>query len=606
MASIPRPEYPRPQFVRKEWMNLNGEWEFEIDYADTGKERGLCDKSLKDRIIVPFCPESKLSGVEHVDFMEAVWYRREVAIPTEWNDSEILLHFQAVDYETTVWVNGKEIRRHRGGFTGFTCNLGGGAKLGGKALIVLRARDPRNWHKPGGKQSIPYANASCHYTRTTGIWQTVWMEPVPKTHFNRPRVTPNLTDKSFRLELPIANPKAGWTVTATVKDSQGIVCTASATTGLDFAVVLNMAIPEDRVRLWQPGDGQLYDIDLELTDANGYLIDKASTYAGLRSVAIDGYKILINGKSVFQRLVLDQGYYLDGIMTAPTDEALIRDISLSMRAGFNGARLHQKVFEERFLYHADCMGYLVWGEYGDWGYIHSGVRVANHIDDTYHHEPGSALLCQWMEALERDYSHPAIIGWCPMNECCQNIDDYMQSLDDVLRGLFLATKNMDTTRPVLDTSGYAHRVAEADIYDSHDYEQDPEKLAIRQAPIANDNPFQNGPENSHWNIPYGGQPYFVSEFGGAWWNPANAETESKNRTASWGYGIRPRTIEEFTTRFKGLCDVLLDNPRMFGYCYTQLTDVFQEQNGILFFDRRPKFDMATLHAIQTRKAAVED
>ncbi len=606
MATIPRPEYPRPQFVRKEWMNLNGEWEFEIDYADTGKERGLCEKNLKDRIIVPFCPESKLSGVEHVDFMEAVWYRREVAIPEEWNDSEILLHFQAVDYEATVWVNGQEVGRHRGGFTGFTCNLGDASKLGGKATIVLRARDPRDWHKPGGKQAVVYANSGCRYTRTTGIWQTVWMEPVPKTHFNRPKVTPNLTDKSFRLELPITAPKAGWTVTATVKDSQGIVCTTSATTGLDFAVVLNMAIPEDRVRLWQPGDGQLYDIDLELTDANGFLIDKASTYAGLRSVAIDGYKILINGKSVFQRLVLDQGHYIDGILTAPTDEALIKDISLSMRAGFNGARLHQKVFEERFLYHADCMGYLVWGEYGDWGYMHSANRLANHIDDTLHHEPGSAMLCQWMETLERDYSHPAIIGWCPMNECCQNIEDYMQSLDDVLRGLFIATKNMDTTRPVLDTSGYAHRVTEADIYDSHDYEQDPEKFAIRQAPIANDTPFQNGPENSKWNIPYGGQPYFVSEFGGAWWNPANADLESNNRTGSWGYGIRPRTVEEFYTRFKGLCDVLLDNPRMFGYCYTQLTDVFQEQNGIFFFDRRPKFDFARLSAIQSRKAAVED
>lgn len=587
--------------MRKEWMNLNGEWEFEVDTGDSGLERGLLSSPLKQRIMVPFCPESKLSGIEYIDFMEAVWYRREVLVPSEWSDRHVLLHFEAVDYESTVWVNGREVGRHRGGFTGFTCDLGKASALGGKAVIVLRARDPRDWHKPGGKQTGCYNRVGCHYTRTTGIWQTVWMEPASLTRFDRPRITPSVTDSCFRLELPIIHPKSGWSVTAALKDSKGVICTASTTTGAEFMPMLTLSIPADRVRLWQPGDGQLYDIDLELTDTSGMCVDKVSTYAGLRSVAIDGYKIRINGKTVFQRLVLDQGYYPDGIMTAPSDEALVRDISLSMRAGFNGARLHQKVFEERFLYHADSLGYLVWSEYGDWG-AHNGMdrRVPIAICDGHRHQSGAALIAQWTEALKRDYSHPAIIGWCPLNETWQEREDYMAALDDITRGMFLATKNMDATRPVLDTSGYAHRVPESDIYDSHDYEQDAAQFAVRQSGIANDTPFVNGDPKRPLNIPYGGQPYFVSEFGGAYWNPDEAPGKD-----AWGYGNCPKTLEEFYARFKSLCEVLLDNPRMFGYCYTQLTDVFQEHNGILFFDRRLKFDMNKLNAIQSRQAAVE-
>ena len=599
MANIPRPEYPRPSFVRGEWLNLNGEWEFEIDNGDSGLQRGLMDSPLGGRIIVPFCPESSLSGIGNTDFMEAVWYRREVKVPEEWNDRDVILHFQAVDYETTVWVNGREVGRHRGGFTPFECNLGEASSLGGKATIVVRARDPRNWHKPSGKQSYAYyQNRGCHYTRTTGIWQTVWMEPVAHTSLKRTRITPSVSDSCFRLVQPVANPRAGLTVTATLKDSKGVICTASATTGTDFSVQITLPIPQERVRLWQPGDGQLYDIDIELTDANGFVLDKASTYAGLRSVAIDGCRVLINGKSVFQRLVLDQGYYPDGIMTAPTDEALVRDITISMRAGFNGARLHQKVFEERFLYHADCMGYLVWGEYGDWGFRHATMRVPAGLDDSIRHQPGAAIIRQWTEAMERDYSHPSIVGWCPLNETHEDIEDYQSALDDVTYALYNATKNMDTSRPVLDTSGYSHRVAGADIYDSHNYQQDPEKFSVENADIANDKPFVN--QGEKWSIPYDGQPYFVSEFGGTYWNGLD------DGAAAWGYGDRPKSIDEFYARFKGLCDVLLSNPKMFGYCYTQLTDLFQEQNGIVYFDRRPKFDMAKLHAIQSRKAAIED
>ena len=271
-------------------------------------------------------------------------------------------------------------------------------------------------------------------------------------------------------------------------------------------------MPEDRRRLWSPADPFLYHLDVALVDPNGIVVDRATCYAGLRGISIQGPAIKLNGEPIFQRLVLDQGYYPDGILTAPTDEALRRDIELSMAAGFNGARLHQKVFEERFLYHADRLGYLVWGEFADWGCNGFGPDGDNQ-------QPGATYITQWLEALERDYSHPSIIGWCPLNETWQLITDRITVLDDVTRGLFLATKAMDQTRPVLDTSGYSHRVPEADVHDSHDYEQNPEKFAALMAPLADGKPYANMRNNQPISIPYRGQPYFCSEFGGTWWNP---------------------------------------------------------------------------------------
>ncbi len=583
--TIPRPEYPRPQFVRDDWLCLNGEWQFEIDAGDSGLARGLRGKELKDTIVVPFCPESKLSGVEHVDFMNAVWYRREVEIPSAWAGREVLLHFQAVDYDATVWVNGEEVGRHRGGFSPFTCYLSRAAKPGETAAIVVRARDPRG-PKPMGKQSDRYENYGCRYTRTTGIWQSVWMEPVPESHLLRPRIMPDVGGSCFHLVLPVHRVQAGMKVRATLKANGEDVSSEIVECGRDFLPQLTLPIPALERKLWSPADPFLYDIDIELLDEAGIAADKAASYAGLRGVAIDGMAVKINGETVFQRLVLDQGYYPDGLMTAASDAALRRDIELSMAAGFNGARLHQKVFEERFLYHADKLGYLVWGEFGDWG-----------IDRD---APPATYITQWLEVLERDFSHPSIIGWCPLNETAQPIQERIVGLEDLTRGLFLACKAMDPTRPVLDTSGYSHRVPESDIYDCHDYQQNAEKLAANQAGLAEGRPFQNGPADKPWNIPYNGQPFFVSEFGGIWWNPQAAEDED-----SWGYGERPKSIDEFYERFEALCNVLLDDPNMFGYCYTQLTDVFQEQNGIYFFDRSEKFDAERLHSVQTRQAVIE-
>lgn len=597
-SSIPRPEYPRPQFVRDDWLCLNGEWEFEIDQGDSGEERGLRDRPLAGRITVPFCPESALSGVGRTDFLRAVWYRRTVEIPAAWAGREVLLHFQAVDYDATVWINGQEAARHRGGFTPFSCVLSRFAAPGETAEIVVRARDFEKDPKPRGKQAMSHGNEVCVYTRTTGIWQTVWLEPAPEARLLRPRITPEVAASRFVVEQRVSTQREGHVVRIRLLDAQGEVASAEAAADETFACRLELPIPPERARLWEPGVPHLYDLEITLLDADGRVVDSARSYAGLRSVGIRGKRVLLNGRPVFQRLVLDQGYYPDGLMTAPDDAALARDIKLGFRAGFNGARLHQKIFEERFLYHADRLGYLVWGEFADWG---CGSWTSDVGKETDCQHVSATYITQWIEALERDYSHPAIIGWCPLNETRQVRDGTIQNLDDVTRGLFLATKLSDPTRPVIDASGYSHRVAETDVYDGHDYEQDPEKFAARYAPLAEGGappPYLlNGKPTC---VPYAGQPYFVSEFGGIWWNP-----RSKPGDDSWGYGDRPRSVEEFYERFEGLCGALLDHPAMFGYCYTQLTDVFQEQNGIYGFDRSRKFDLDRLAHAQRKPAAME-
>ncbi len=592
--AIPRPEYPRPQFVRADWLCLNGSWQFETDPGDSGLERGLRERELRSRITVPFCPESELSGIGETDFLEAVWYRRTVRIPDAWAGRRVLLHFQAVDHDTTVWVNGQEVARHRGGFTPFTADLDGVAEPGREAVVVVRARDTRHGPQARGKQATWYGNSGCHYTRTTGIWQTVWLEPVPHTHLRRPRITPDLAGSAFHLELPLSANRRGWTVSAELRDADGTVCAATTRADLDLAPRLVLPVPEARRRPWGPDDPHLYGLRLELRDENGAVADACDSYAGLRSVAIDGTALRLNGEPVFQRLVLDQGYYPDGVMTAPDDAALVRDIELGLAAGFNGARLHQKVFEERYLYHADRLGYLVWGEFGDWGAKTDGPPADLQ-------RPDASFVAEWLEALGRDHSHPSIVGWCPLNETHQVLHDRITALDDVTRAMYLATKNADPSRPVVDASGYAHRIRDVDVYDAHLYEQDPARFAAAMAPLAAGRPYTNtGEDGSPWSVPYRGQPYFCSEFGGIRWNPELTEGQD-----SWGYGHQPRTEEEFYERFAALTGVLLDDPLMFGYCYTQLTDVHQEQNGLYTFERGEKLDIARIRAAQLRPSACE-
>lgn len=567
--TIPRSEHPDPQFQRKDWLNLNGEWDFEFDFGNSGLRAGVLEKDEWSRKInVPFCPESKLSGIEYTDFIAAVWYRRSVTVTEAQLEGRVLIHFGAVDYETYLYVNGEEAGYHKGGYTSFTFDITEFLTAGENVIAVNARDDVRDPLVPRGKQSELYNSHGCDYTRTTGIWQTVWLEFVPKAYV-----------KSFKLFPDTVNATLG--VSAVVEGEGAFKAEAFYDDRLvgsfekTAAGFVSGDIKLSETHLWEVGCGRLYDLKITFGG------DEISSYFGLRDIRIDGYKVLINGKSVFQRLVLDQGFYADGIYTAPSDEALEKDIRLSLAVGFNGARLHQKVFEPRFLYHCDRLGYIVWGEFGNWGLDYSRDGALE------------AMLPQWCESVARDFNHPAIVGWCPFNETWDR--DGRKQNDELLRIVYRVTKQLDETRPCIDTSGNFH--VETDIFDVHDYEQKVEIFKGNYDRLMTEGVlFERFPDRQEYD---GKKPAFVSEYGGIQWSLGS-------RGDAWGYGNAPKSEQEFIDRYKGLTDALLDNERMFGFCYTQLYDIEQEQNGLYYYDRSPKFDPELFRRINSRKAAIED
>ncbi len=574
MHTIPRAEYPRPQFFRPSWMNLNGIWQFEMDLGDSGRARGLMERELKDQILVPFCPESELSGVNYKDFMEAVWYRRNFTLPREAAGQRVLLHFGAVDYKCEAWVNGQSVGVHEGGYVSFTFEITDALRAGENTLVVCAQDHLRAGRQPGGKQCPDFHSRGCHYTRTTGIWQTVWLEWVPKVYIKSVRMIPDAENGVLYLDAKIDGNAAGMELSAETAFQGTAQGGGSVRVDGNHAKI---ALTPAEKHLWAPGAPNLYDLKMTLSQ-NGRAVDTLESYFGLRTISFDGKKCLINGKPVFQRLVLDQGFYPDGIYTAPSDEALKKDIELSMAMGFNGARLHQKVFEQRFLYWADHLGYICWGEMANWG-----------IDPARMHTMG-IFLREWLEAVDRDFNAPSIVGWCPYNEVWGESNEGMQEL--TLQMTYRATKAADPTRPCIDTSGGFH--AETDIYDTHDYEQDPAVYAARYAAgeALYDQFAHTG--RQHYD---GKAPMFVSEYGGIRW------TEDE---AGWGYGVGPKSREEFLSRYEGLTMALLNNPEHMGFCYTQLTDVEQEQNGLYTYQREAKFPPEIIAEINRRRAAIEN
>ncbi|MBC8542035.1 beta-galactosidase [Clostridiales bacterium NSJ-32] len=571
---IPRSEYPRPQFQREEssWQCLNGPWQFAFDFGNSGIDRKLYmpEAEFDREIVVPFCPESRLSGVEYKDFISAVWYRRTIRIAKAQLENRVLLHFGAVDYHAIVYVNGEKAGEHRGGYVSFSFDITALLREGENLLVVYAEDDNRHGLQPKGKQSSLFHSHGCDYTRTTGIWQTVWLEFVPKTYLKSVKTQSDYRNRTVTFTAAMAGQEADATLRACISFEgcvQKEVEVALNTGKTTFTVEL------DAVKLWDVGQPNLYDVTYTLY-VKGTAVDTVAGYFGVRTVELRDHAIYLNGRPVFQRLILDQGFYPDGIYTAPTDEALRRDIELSMELGFNGARLHQKVFEERFLYWADHMGYLVWGEHASWGLdLHKMENLAN-------------FGAEWMEIVERDFNHPAIVGWCPFNETWGGQDPRL------LQMMYAITKAMDTTRPVIDTSGNYHVVT--DIYDIHDYEQDVDIFAQRYGAVTREKVYDKFEKQQY----YEGQPYFISEYGGASWNASEG----------WGYGSAPKTEEEFMQRYAGLTTALMTNEAICAFCYTQLTDVEQEQNGLYQYDRSKKFSDAVYQAIRDtnrQTAAIE-
>lgn len=586
--NIPRAEHPNPQWERETWKNLNGPWEFEFDFGCSAVERRLWEKERFDReILVPFCPESRLSGIGYTDFISGVAYRRNFELSQEELSGRVLLHFGAVDYEASVYVNGTLVGSHKGGYTSFCFDITKHVAPGPNTLFVAVKDDVRSGLQPKGKQAHLYASSGCDYTRTTGIWQTVWLEFVPERHIQSAKYYPDPANGKVTV-TGLVQGQGTLQLTALWEDKPVGEAALSVEDGF-FTAQLDLS----ETHLWEPGKGGLYTLLLTFGE------DRVKSYFGLRTAKFQGRKFLLNGKSLFQRFVLDQGFYPDGIYTTPTEEDLVKDIQLSFAAGFNGARLHEKVFEARFLYHCDRLGYLVWGEYPNWGLDHAHPLST----ETY--------LNQWSEAVERDFNHPAIIGWCPFNETWGYREE--REKNALLTSLYKLTKRLDPTRPCIDSSGNYRILSE--VYDIHDYDQDTQSFQARWDGLtdriretggvipAEDPFFNSAPEGPSgrapfFNQPYDNQPIFVSEYGGIRWPDDTVE--------GWGYGNAPATPEEFFARYKGLTEALLNNPEIFGFCYTQLYDVEQEVNGLYTYGRAQKFDISLIRKINQQKAAIED
>lgn len=580
-----RKEHPNPQFQRKSFENLNGKWRLLIK---TGAE------IIEKQIEVPFCVESELSGVEYKGFIDECIYERDFVVDSlNLKEERLFLNFGAVDYEAKVYINDTYVGKHCGGYTSFSFDITDYV-IEGENNIKVKVYDDIKSNVPSGKQCSEEQSYGCFYTRVTGIWQTVWLEKRPCQHVKWVKYYTDIYEGAVTVEVAVED-EGEVELFISYGDKPMGYCKQYIKAKDTTKITL------EEKHLWEPGNGRLYDVTVK------YGKDEVKSYFGLREVKFEGRKFLVNGKSVFQRFVLDQGYYPDGLYTAPNDEAMINDVNLGEKLGFNGARLHQKVFEPRFLYHCDRLGYMVWGEYPSWGINYDNLDALG------------VFLQEWTEAVERDFNHPSIILWCPLNETWKDLKD-PRKIRDVrfIDAVYNTTKNIDATRPCVDVSGGFHGHY-TDLYDFHCYEELSRLERYIQKLNENDELevpllYYEGEKSLRYN---GYSPVNISEFGGFKFTESEDESNLVNTinecavtsTEEWGYGRSARTEKEFLDRYQVLASLLLQSPKLSGFCYTQLYDIEQEQNGFYKYDRKPKFSEETMKKIaeiNSQKAVVEE
>lgn len=582
---IPRPEYPRPQFVRPEWLNLNGEWEFGFDDANHGLQEGWCDgRSLPMRITVPFAYQTELSGINDKGIHEVVWYARDLEIPAGWTGQDLLLHFGAVDYRTTVWVNGREVGHNRGGHVPFAFDIAPYVREG-RNRLCLRVEDRQDPHQPRGKQSSTGQPYGIDYYCTTGIWQTVWLEPVPAIRIDSLSFTSHIEARAITVTAYLHAPSAGWRVEVLVMDGEQQVAAEMVDT--DYALcAVRVEIPE--ARLWSPESPHLYDVRVRLWQGDE-LLDKVASYTGLRSVHLKNGRLLINGEPTYLASVLDQGYWPDGYLTAPTDDALREDVEWILRFGYNGARKHQKIEDPRWLYWCDRLGLLVWAEMPN--------------SRAWSPEGEEHLLAEWERAVCRDINHPCVVAWVPVNESMgfPDLREGHPGQYAFLERIVAVTRHLDPTRPVIDNDGWEHTDV-TDILAVHDYSHTAEALRKHWEPTLQG----QGLPARIWSgsrvilaqgSRYRGQPIMLTEVGGILMQP-EAPREKWDRLYSVYTSIS--TEAELVGKYRDIMEGIASLPFVSGFCYTQLTDIEQEINGLLTYDRRPKIDPEQIAAIHRK------
>ncbi|MGI6543977.1 MAG: glycoside hydrolase family 2 protein [Limnochordia bacterium] len=586
MPDLPRSEYPRPDCVRAQWLCLNGPWRFAFDDAHRGLREQWYNRSepFEHVITVPFAYQTPLSGINVQDHHPVVWYKRDLIIPQEWGGKRILLHFGAVDYKATVWVNGQFVGEHEGGYVPFYFDITDYLASNGNEVTV-RVEDDVRFNQPRGKQSARKESWACWYTPVTGIWQSVWLEPVAQTHLTQLHMVPDIDTETLTVhywlsELPenlslelIASAEGREIIKqivpvpprfvrwSDIKPLQRGHCT--------------LVIPQPQY--WSPESPFLYDLTIRVKVA-GEVVDEVGTYFGMRKVHAERGQVFLNNRAYYQRLVLDQGYWEEGLYTAPTHEAIRQDVEQTKAMGFNGARKHQKIEDPYYYYYADKLGLLVWSE----------MPACYEYDE----EGAERLRREWIQAVKRDRNHPCIIAWTPLNESW-GVDQLQRrkqtQIISYMLELYHLTKSLDPTRLVISNDGWQHALT--DLLTIHEYTQDPTDLK-RRLEAFSQNPhaavFSHGVYTLLQEFPYNGAPILVTEFGGT-----RVEAQGSK---GWGYGDAVSDYDAWVERIGRLVAAVTSRPDIVGYCYTQLTDVKQEVNGLLTAEHAPKVDPEKLKA----------
>ena len=583
--------YPRPQLCRDGWHSLNGEWEFAFDPDSVW--RAPPDVLWTERVRVPFSPETSASGLGHTGFLRACWYRTGIVLERLSEGSRYLLHFGAVDSRATVWVNGIRLGSHEGGYTPFSFDITQLAHHGACEIVVQAQDDPHDLAKPRGKQDWQLEPHSIWYPRTTGIWQTVWIERVPATRIDRLAFTPNLARWEIGVQAWIEGERRDGLRLSVKLNCHGQTIAADTYLVVSGEVHRGIALSDPGIDdsrnelLWSPDAPTLVDVQLELWGERGELIDGVSSYLALRSAAVQGDRFVLNNRPYLLRMVLDQGYWPDSGLTAPNDAALRRDVELAKAMGFNGVRKHQKLEDPRYLYWADTLGLAVWGE------MPSAYRFTGRAVQRTSHE--------WMAAIARDYSHPCIVGWVPINESwgVPNLPDN-PSERHYVQALYHLTKTLDPTRPVVGNDGW-ESVA-TDIIGIHDYDDQPARIGRRyHAEEVLPRLFKRERPGGRILVLEGDkhadQPLMLTEFGGIALRP-----EGGHPSGTWGYTVC-RDVESFARQYEALLAAVRSLGVLSGFCYTQFADTYQEANGLLYADRTPKIPLARVHAATAGPAA---
>jgi beta-galactosidase/beta-glucuronidase len=583
MMSLPRPEHPQPQHRRESWTCLNGAWEFAFDDAEIGlAEEWFDGRSLPLTINVPFPYQAPASGIADPAVHEVVWYAKTLTYDEAWRGQDLLMHFGAVDYASSVYVNGKYVGGNRGGHVPFAFDIAP-YLLPGENRIALRVEDRQDATQPRGKQTVTGIPHGIDYTCTTGIWQTVWLEPVPQVRIETFRFTPVLEEEGVEIRVILHGPANGWEIEAEIFDGFTSVATvrrpSNAATGRLF-----LRIPE--LKTWSPDSPHLYDVKLRLLQ-KGEVLDEVTSYLGMRSVELQDGKFLLNGEETYMKMALDQGYWPEGLLAAPSDEALRADVLLAKAMGFNGVRKHQKVEDPRFLYWCDVLGLMVWGE------------MAN--ARAWSPEAEDAFLQEWSRAVLRDYNAPCVVAWVPLNESwgVPLINKGHVGQYAFVERAVRTTRLFDFYRPVIDNDGWDHTDV-TDICTIHDYTSSGAEVRERYAGTAAGGAL---PERTWWDggltfvegSGYHGQPVMLTEIGGFLIKPFWLPKEQWDVLYAT-YGSVDDT-DELLAKIEDLMGAIASLPFVSGFCYTQLCDVEQEINGLTTYDRKPKVPIERIREI---------